>query len=272
MAQAVFPLVIRAGGGSARDSLSVLDQLLAGAGPEGVTYERAVALLGVTDASLIDDMVDALAAGDRAAVFETVDRTVEAGHDPRRFAADLLQRLRDLTLLQAVPEAPARGLVDAADDEIVRMIEQADRLSAGTLARYGGDRAQRPDRDARDDRSAAAARAAVRAHAAARGDRGRAGTSAAARTAGAPQRDRGHAPAGRRDRRRTTCGAGVGRVATNFRASEQPPGRRCSGRRCSGRRRPAERFPNRNRRPGRCCRGTVRPRCTRCFSAPRRAM
>ncbi len=137
VAQAVYPLVIRAGGGSARDSLSVLDQLLAGAGPEGVTYERAVALLGVTDVSLIDDMVDALAAGDRAAVFETVDRTVEAGHDPRRFAADLLQRLRDLTLLQAVPEAPARGLVDAADDEIVRMIEQADRLSAGTLARYG---------------------------------------------------------------------------------------------------------------------------------------
>ena len=137
VAPAVYPLVIRAGGGSARDSLSVLDQLLAGAGPEGVTYERAVALLGVTDVSLIDDMVDALAAGDRAAVFETVDRMVEAGHDPRRFAADLLQRLRDLTLLQAVPEAPARGLVDAADDEIVRMIEQADRLSAGTLARYG---------------------------------------------------------------------------------------------------------------------------------------
>ena len=137
VAPAVYPLVIRAGGGSARDSLSVLDQLLAGAGPEGVTYERAVALLGVTDVSLIDDVVDALAAGDRAAVFEAVDRMVEAGHDPRRFAADLLQRLRDLTLLQAVPEAAARGLVDAADDEIVRMVEQADRLGPGTLARYG---------------------------------------------------------------------------------------------------------------------------------------
>jgi DNA polymerase III subunit gamma/tau len=137
VAPAVYPLVIRAGGGSARDSLSVLDQLLAGAGPEGVTYERAVALLGVTDVSLIDDVVDALAAGDRAAVFEAVDRMVEAGHDPRRFAADLLQRLRDLTLLQAVPEAPARGLVDAADDEIVRMIEQADRIGPGTLVRYG---------------------------------------------------------------------------------------------------------------------------------------
>ncbi|MHA6779736.1 DNA polymerase III subunit gamma and tau [Pseudonocardia saturnea] len=137
VAPAVYPLVIRAGGGSARDSLSVLDQLLAGAGPEGVTYERAVALLGVTDVALIDDIVDALAAGDRAAVFETVDRLVEAGHDPRRFASDLLQRLRDVTLLQAVPEAAERGLVEAAADEVTRMIEQADRLGPATLARYG---------------------------------------------------------------------------------------------------------------------------------------
>jgi DNA polymerase-3 subunit gamma/tau len=137
VAPPVFPLVIRAGGGSARDSLSVLDQLLAGAGPEGVTYERAVGLLGVTDVALIDDVVDALAAGDRAAVFEAVDRMVEAGHDPRRFATDLLQRLRDLTLLQAVPEAPARGLVDAAEDELARMAEQADKLGPATLTRYG---------------------------------------------------------------------------------------------------------------------------------------
>jgi DNA polymerase III subunit gamma/tau len=137
VAPAVYPLVIRAGGGSARDALSVLDQLLAGAGPEGVTYERAMALLGVTDVSLIDDVVDALAASDRASVFEAVDRMVEAGHDPRRFASDLLQRLRDLTLLQAVPEAATRGLVDAADDEIVRMVEQANRLGPGTLVRYG---------------------------------------------------------------------------------------------------------------------------------------
>ena len=88
---AVLPLVVRAGGGSARDSLSVLDQLLAGAGPEGVTYRAAVALLGVTDAALLDEMVDALAAGDGAAVFGAVDKVVEAGHDPRRFAADLLR-------------------------------------------------------------------------------------------------------------------------------------------------------------------------------------
>src|SRR5919109_2651970 len=137
VAPPVYPLVLRAGGGSARDALSVLDQLLAGAGPEGVTYERAVALLGVTDVALIDDMVDALAAGDRAAVFEAVDRLVEAGHDPRRFASDLLQRLRDLTLLQAVPEAAARGLVDAPEDELTRMKEQAGKIGEATLTRYG---------------------------------------------------------------------------------------------------------------------------------------
>src|SRR5688500_10559115 len=137
VAPPVYPLVLRAGGGSARDTLSVLDQLLAGAGPEGVTYERAVALLGVTDVALIDDMVDALAAGDRAAVFEAVDRLVEAGHDPRRFAADLLQRLRDLVLLQSVPEAAERGLVEAADDEIARMAEQAGKIGVATLTRYG---------------------------------------------------------------------------------------------------------------------------------------
>jgi DNA polymerase III subunit gamma/tau len=137
VAPAVLPLVLRAGAGSARDSLSVLDQLLAGAGPNGVTYERAVALLGVTDVALIDDVVDALAAGDRAAVFEAVDRLVEAGLDPRRFAADLLQRLRDLTLVQAIPDAAERGLVDVGGDEVERMLEQAARLGPATLVRYG---------------------------------------------------------------------------------------------------------------------------------------
>src|SRR5690606_32675148 len=102
---AVFPLVVRAGGGSVRDSLSVLDQLISGAGPEGVTYARAAALLGVTDAALIDEVCDALAAGDGAALFATVDRVAEAGHDIRRFAADLLERLRDLIILQQVPDA-----------------------------------------------------------------------------------------------------------------------------------------------------------------------
>ncbi|MEP7178246.1 MAG: DNA polymerase III subunit gamma/tau, partial [Pseudonocardiales bacterium] len=133
---AVLPLVVRAGGGSARDSLSILDQLLAGAGPDGVTYARAVALLGVTDGALLDDMVDALAAGDAAVVYGTVDRVVEAGHDPRRFAADLLDRFRDLILLDAVPDAAARGLIDAPQDAVAHMTDQALRLGAGTVTRY----------------------------------------------------------------------------------------------------------------------------------------
>lgn len=133
---AVFPLVVHAGGGSARDSLSVLDQLLAGAGPEGVTYQRAVALLGVTDAALLDDMVSALAVGDGAAVFETVDRVVEAGHDPRRFAVDLLERLRDLVVLDAVPDAVSKGLIDGPADQLERMTDQARRLGSATLSRF----------------------------------------------------------------------------------------------------------------------------------------
>ncbi|MDA3645916.1 DNA polymerase III subunit gamma and tau [Saccharopolyspora indica] len=133
---AVFPLVIRAGGGSARDTLSVLDQLLAGATDQGVTYERAIALLGVTDVAMIDDMVDALAGNDAAAVYATVDRLVEAGHDPRRFGSDLLDRLRDLVLLCSVPDAADRGLVEAAGDELDRMRRQADDLGPATLSRF----------------------------------------------------------------------------------------------------------------------------------------
>ena len=131
---AVFPLVVRAGGGSARDSLSVLDQLIAGAGPEGVTYARAVALLGVTDVALLDEMVDALAAGDAAAVYATIDRVVEAGHDPRRFAGDLLERLRDLIVLAAVPDAATTGLLDGADDELEPDGRAGRALRAATLS------------------------------------------------------------------------------------------------------------------------------------------
>ncbi|GAA5045353.1 hypothetical protein GCM10023318_09520 [Nocardia callitridis] len=134
--EAVYPLVIRAGGGSPRDSLSVLDQLLAGAGPEGVTYPRAVSLLGVTDVALIDDAIEALAAGDGAALFGTVDRVMEAGHDPRRFAVDLLERMRDLILLRAVPDAAERGLVSGPGDVLDRMRAQAQRLGPATLTRY----------------------------------------------------------------------------------------------------------------------------------------
>ncbi|GGN34429.1 DNA polymerase-3 subunit gamma/tau [Actinoplanes campanulatus] len=131
----VFPLVVRAGGGSARDSLSILDQLIAGSGPEGVTYHRAVALLGVTDVTLIDEMCDALATGDGAAAYATIDRVAEAGHEPRRFASDLLERLRDLIILQQVPDAVAKGLIDGPADQLEAMAGQADRLGAATLSR-----------------------------------------------------------------------------------------------------------------------------------------
>ncbi|OCB23205.1 DNA polymerase III subunit gamma/tau [Mycobacterium malmoense] len=137
---AVFPLVIRAGGGSPRDTLSVLDQLLAGSetGPEGahVTYPRALGLLGATDVALIDDAVDALAAADAAALFGAVESVIDAGHDPRRFATDLLERFRDLIVLQAVPDAVSRGVVDAPEDVLDRMRDQAARLAPATLTRY----------------------------------------------------------------------------------------------------------------------------------------
>ena len=133
---AVFPLVIRAGGGSPRDTLSVLDQLLAGAQGNRVHYQRALALLGATDVALIDDAVDALAAGDAAAVFGAVEAVIDAGHDPRRFAIDLLERFRDLIVLQAVPDAASRGVVDAPEDVLERMRDQASRFGPATLARY----------------------------------------------------------------------------------------------------------------------------------------
>ncbi|GAB4059474.1 DNA polymerase III subunit gamma and tau [Catellatospora paridis] len=131
----VLPLVVRAGGGSARDSLSVLDQLIAGSGPGGVTYARAVALLGVTDNALIDEMVDALAAGDGAAAFGAIDRVAEAGHDSRRYANDLLERLRDLIILRQVPDAAGKGLVDVPEEQLARMQAQAAQLGPATLSR-----------------------------------------------------------------------------------------------------------------------------------------
>lgn len=133
---AVYPLVIRAGGGSPRDTLSVLDQLVAGAEGGHVTYQRALGLLGATDLALIDDAVDALAAGDAAALFGAVESVIDAGHDPRRFATDLLERFRDLILLQAVPDAASRGVVDAPEDVLERMRDQAVRIGPATLTRY----------------------------------------------------------------------------------------------------------------------------------------
>lgn len=133
---AVLPLVVRAGAGSVRDALSVLDQLIAGAGAKGLRHDTAVALLGLTDGVLLDEVVDALAARDGATLFSVVDRVVSSGHDPRRFATDLLERLRDLIVLNAIPEAPARGLLEACPpDQLERMRGQVARLGAAELSR-----------------------------------------------------------------------------------------------------------------------------------------
>ena len=133
---AVYPLVIRAGGGSPRDTLSVLDQLVAGSESGRVSYQRALGLLGATDVALIDHAVDALAAADATALFGAIESVIDAGHDPRRFATDLLERFRDLIVLQAVPDAASRGVVDAPEDVLDRMREQAARIGPGTLTRY----------------------------------------------------------------------------------------------------------------------------------------
>ncbi|MEU2794453.1 DNA polymerase III subunit gamma and tau [Streptomyces sp. NPDC007100] len=133
--EGVLPLVVRAGAGSVRDSMSVMDQLLAGAGDAGVTYAMATALLGYTDGSLLDSIVEAFAAGDGAAAFEVVDQVIEGGNDPRRFVADLLERLRDLVILAAVPDAAEKGLIDAPADVVERMQAQASVFGGAELAR-----------------------------------------------------------------------------------------------------------------------------------------
>ncbi|WP_460369344.1 DNA polymerase III subunit gamma and tau, partial [Actinocorallia lasiicapitis] len=132
---AALPLVVRAGAGSARDSLSILDQLLAGSDESGITYGRAVSLLGYTDAALLDEVVDAFAARDGAAVFAAVDRVVESGQDPRRFTADLLGRFRDLVILANVPEATKTGLIAGPADELDRMTAQAAAMGSADLTR-----------------------------------------------------------------------------------------------------------------------------------------
>ena len=132
---AALPLVVRAGGGSARDSLSVLDQLMGGSGAEGVTYDLAAGLLGYTPDTLLDEVVDAFAAGDGSAVFGVVDKVIETGQDPRRFTEDLLRRLRDLVIVSAVPDAPATGLIDIAEDAAERLVAQAARFGPAELSR-----------------------------------------------------------------------------------------------------------------------------------------
>ncbi len=132
---AALPLVVRAGAGSARDSLSVLDQLLGGAGPEGVTYDVATNLLGYTPDNLLDEVVDAFAAHDGSGVFGVVDKVIESGQDPRRFTEDVLRRLRDLVIVAAVPDAPASGLIDAPQDQAERLVAQAARFGKAELVR-----------------------------------------------------------------------------------------------------------------------------------------
>ncbi|WP_440101403.1 DNA polymerase III subunit gamma and tau [Streptosporangium sp. H16] len=132
---AALPLVVRAGAGSARDSLSILDQLFAGSDEAGITYARAVSLLGYTDGDLLDDVVAAFAGRDGALVFQVVNRVIEGGHDPRRFAMDLLERFRDLVILANVPEAATSGLLDRPGDELERLQVQAASMGPAELTR-----------------------------------------------------------------------------------------------------------------------------------------
>ena len=136
VAKGVIPLVVRASGGSVRDALSILGQLLAGAGAEGVSYEIAIQLLGFTDSALLDDAVEALAARDGATLFKTVDRVIESGHDPRRFASDFLERLRDLMIVDALAATSANSILrEIPEDQLERMVAQAKNLGAATLSR-----------------------------------------------------------------------------------------------------------------------------------------
>jgi DNA polymerase-3 subunit gamma/tau len=135
VAKGVIQLVVRASGGSVRDAQSILGQLLAGAGKDGVTYEIAVALLGYTDSALLEEAIDSLAASDSASLFNTVDRVVESGQDPKRFAQDLLERLRDLVIVGAVYENNSQVLFQIPTDQLDRMRTQAKLIGIANLIR-----------------------------------------------------------------------------------------------------------------------------------------
>jgi DNA polymerase-3 subunit gamma/tau len=136
VAKGVIPLVVRASGGSVRDALSVLGQLLAGAGKDGVSYEIAIQLLGFTDGALLDDAIDAIAAHDGATLFKTIDRVIESGHDPRRFTSDMLERIRDLMIVDALKDSTANSILrDMPDDQMERMRNQANRIGTANLSR-----------------------------------------------------------------------------------------------------------------------------------------
>ncbi|MEJ6578147.1 MAG: DNA polymerase III subunit gamma and tau [Actinomycetota bacterium] len=135
VAKGVIPLVVRASGGSVRDALSVLGQLLAGAGSQGVTYEIAIQLLGYTDSALLDEAIDAIAARDGASLFKSIDRVIESGHDPRRFTQDFLERLRDLIIVGAVEESASQILREIPEDQLQRMRAQATIIGTANLIR-----------------------------------------------------------------------------------------------------------------------------------------
>jgi DNA polymerase-3 subunit gamma/tau len=119
-----------------RDALSVLGQLLAGAGKDGVSYEIAIQLLGFTDGALLDDAIDAIAAHDGATLFKTIDRVIESGHDPRRFTSDMLERIRDLMIVDALKDSTANSILrDMPDDQMERMRNQANRIGTANLSR-----------------------------------------------------------------------------------------------------------------------------------------
>jgi DNA polymerase-3 subunit gamma/tau len=136
VAPGVLPLVVRAGGGSPRDTLSLLDQLMAGSETEAIEYERAVALLGYTNAALLDDAIDAIAARNSSAAFDAVDRVIQTGQDPRRFVEDLLERMRDLIIVAATSAAGAAAVLRGVpQDELDRMGVQAAKFGPAELSR-----------------------------------------------------------------------------------------------------------------------------------------
>ncbi|WP_174720135.1 DNA polymerase III subunit gamma and tau [Cryobacterium sp. TMT2-15-1] len=136
VAPGVLPLVVRAGGGSPRDTLSLLDQLMAGSDGHSVEYDRAVALLGYTNASLLDESIDAIADRDPSAAFDAVDRVVQTGQDPRRFVEDLLERLRDLIIVGATSAAAAAAVLRGVpQEELDRMAVQAAKFGPAELSR-----------------------------------------------------------------------------------------------------------------------------------------
>ncbi|MCP4743191.1 MAG: DNA polymerase III subunit gamma and tau, partial [Actinomycetales bacterium] len=128
-------LVARAGAGSVRDSLSILGQVIAGSGTDGVTYAEVAGQLGVTESAVLDATIEAIANRDGAALFDAVEGVVDSGHEPRRFVSDLLERMRDVIVVQSVPDAVQRGLLDTPDDEARQIVAQAELLGPAEVSR-----------------------------------------------------------------------------------------------------------------------------------------